>query len=49
VAPSAKPDTPLLPLPLPQLTVLTTKFDTAASVTTAPFAAAGPALLTTRV
>jgi len=37
------------PLAAPQLTALAVKFATAASVTTAPFAAAGPALLTTSV
>jgi len=37
------------PLCDPQLTVVATKFATAASVTTAPFAAAGPWLVTTSV
>ncbi|HET7064749.1 MAG TPA: hypothetical protein VFI49_10790 [Rudaea sp.] len=37
------------PLCDPQLTFAAVKFATAASVTTAPFAAAGPALLTTSV
>ena len=37
------------PLAAPQLTVLAVKFATAGSVTTAPWAAAGPLLVTTSV